>query len=159
MEQYLNKIYKNLKNINKVLNILRFFSWIFSILLIFSFFTEVKNKSIICIILIIFTFLSILLRIKEEKEKQKIIVRIVKILEKDIQFWQKQKLEYERTQRKITEKRKEKLSWLTKQIEALEDIEEKFYGIEKQDWLSKKIFLIKREIQKDQSWIEKFKNC
>ena len=27
------------------------------------------------------------------------------------------------------------------------------------NWLSKKIFLIKREIQKDQSWIEKFKNC
>lgn len=145
MEQYLNKIYKNLKNINKSLNILRFFSWIFSILLIFSFFTEVKNKSIICIILIIFTFLSILLRIKEEKEKQKIIVRIVKILEEDIQFWQKQKLEYEMTQKKITEKRKGKLSLLIKKKEN--------------NWLSKKIFLIKREIQKDQSWIEKFKNC
>lgn len=145
MEQYLNKIYKNLKNINKVLNILRFFSWIFSILLIFSFFTEVKNKSIICIILIIFTFLSILLRIKEEKEKQKIIVRIVKILEKDIQFWQKQKLEYERTQRKITKKRKEKSSLLIKKKEN--------------NWLSKKIFLIKRDIQEKKSWIEKFKNC
>ena len=71
MEQYLNKIYKNLKNINKVLNILRFFSWIFSILLIFSFFTEIKNKGIICIILIVFSTVSILLYIKEEKEKKK----------------------------------------------------------------------------------------
>lgn len=145
MEQYLNKIYKNLKNINKVLNILRFFSWIFSILLIFSFFTEIKNKGIICIILIIFTFLSILLCIKEEKEKQKIIVRIIKILEEDIEFLEEQKVEYETTQRKITEKRKEKSSLLIKKKEN--------------NWLSKKIFLIKRDIQKDKSWIEKFKNC
>ncbi len=145
MEQYLNKIYKNLKNINKSLNILRFFSWLFSLLLIFSFFTEVKNKSIICIILIVFSTVSILLRIKEEKEKQKIIVRIVKILEEDIQFWQKQKLEYEMTQKKITKKRKEKSSLLIKKKEN--------------NWLSKKIFLIKRDIQEKKSWIEKFKNC
>ena len=158
MEQYLNKIYKNLKNINKSLNILRFFSWLFSLLLIFSFFTEVKNKGIICIILIIFTFLSILLCIKEEKEKQKIIVRTIKLLKEDIEFLEKQKLEYETTQKEITEKRKKKLSWLTKQIEALEDIEEKIYGIEGSDWISRKISWIEREIQKDQSWIEKFNN-
>lgn len=158
MEKYLNKIYKNLKNINKVLNILRFFSWIFSILLIFSFFTEIKNKGIICIILIVFSTVSILLYIKEEKEKKKIIVRTIKVLEEDIQFWQEQKYEYKRTQRKITEKRKEELSWLTKQIEALEDIEEKIYGIEESDWISRKISWIEREIQKDRSWIEKFNN-
>jgi|GEM_PF-1035670 hypothetical protein len=145
MEQYLNKIYKNLKNINKSLNILRFFSWLFSLLLIFSFFTEVKNKSIICIILIVFSTVSILLRIKEEKEKQKIIVRIVKILEEDIQFWEKQKFEYIELKKEITKKRKEKSSLLIKKKEN--------------NWLSKKIFLIKRDIQEKKSWIEKFKNC
>ena len=71
---------------------------------------------------------------------------------------EKQKLEYETTQKEITEKRKKKLSWLTKQIEALEDIEKKFYGIEKQDWLSKEISLIERNIQENKSWIEKFNN-
>ena len=158
MEQYLNKTYKNLKNINKSLNILRFFSWLFSLLLIFSFFTEVKNKGIICIILIIFTFLSILLCIKEEKEKQKIIVRTIKLLKEDIEFLEKQKLEYETTQKEITEKRKKKLSWLTKQIDNLENIEEKIYRIKDPDWFARRISWIEREIQKDQSWIEKFNN-
>ena len=139
MEQYLNKIYKNLKNINKGLNILRFFSWIFSLFLIFSFFTEVKNKGIICIILIIITFVSILLCIKEEKEKKKIIVRTIKILEEDIQFLEKLKAEYIELKKEISAKRKEKLSWLKKEIDNLEDIEEKIYGIEGSDWISRKI--------------------
>ena len=94
----------------------------------------------------------------EEKEKKKIIVSTIKILEEDIQFLEKLKAEYIELKKEISAKRKEKLSWLKKEIDNLEDIEEKIYGIEGSDWISRKISEIKREIQKDRSWIKKFNN-
>lgn len=157
MEQYLEKVRWNLYCNKQEINISIRFLIILGVLAIFSFFLF-KQKWIIFVgaIIAVLTFLHILYIsiVKNKTEKQ-----VLQILERDIKFLEKLKAEYIELKKEISAKRKEKLSWLKKEIDNLEDIEEKIYGIEGSDWISRKISWIEREIQKDQSWIEKCKNC
>lgn len=156
MDKYLEKIRWNLYCNKQEINISIGFLIILGVLAIFSFFLF-KEKWIIftgaIITVLIFLHIVHISVVKNKTQK-----KILQILERDIQFWEKQKFEYIELKKEISAKRKEELSWLTKQIEALKDIEEKFYGIEKQDWISRKISWIERKIQKDKLWIEKFNN-
>ena len=142
MEQYLEKVRWNLYCNKQEINISIRFLIILGVLAIFSFFLF-KQKWIIFVgaIIAVLTFLHILYIsiVKNKTEKQ-----VLQILERDIKFLEKLKAEYIE---------------LKKEIDNLEDIEEKIYGIEGSDWISRKISWIEREIQKDQSWIEKCKNC
>lgn len=156
MDKYLEKIRWNLYCNKQEINISIRFLIILGVLAIFSFFLF-KEKWIIFAgsIIAVLIFLHILhISVVKNKTQKKIL----QILERDIQFLEKLKAEYIELKKEISAKRKEELSWLTKQIEALKDIEEKFYGIEKQDWISRKISWIERKIQKDKLWIEKFNN-
>lgn len=157
MDKYLEKIRWNLYCNKQEINISIGFLIILGVLAIFSFFLF-KEKWIIftgaIITVLIFLHIVHISVVKNKTQK-----KILQILERDIQFWEKQKFEYIELKKEISAKRKEKLSWLKKEIDNLEDIEEKIYGIEGSDWISRKISWIEREIQKDQSWIEKCKNC
>lgn len=157
MEQYLEKVRWNLYCNKQEINIFIRFLIILGVLGMLLFFLF-KQKWIIFAgaIIAVLIFLHILhISVVKNKTQKKIL----QILERDIQFLEKLKAEYIELKKEISAKRKEKLSWLKKEIDNLEDIEEKIYGIEGSDWISRKISWIEREIQKDQSWIEKCKNC
>lgn len=143
MEQYLEKVRWNLYCNKQEINISIGFLIILGVLAIFSFFLF-KEKWIIftgaIITVLIFLHIVHISVVKNKTQK-----KILQILERDIQFWEKQKFEYIELKKEITKKRKEKSSLLIKKKEN--------------NWLSKKIFLIKRDIQEKKSWIEKFKNC
>lgn len=157
MEQYLEKVRWNLYCNKQEINIFIRFLIILGVLGMLLFFLF-KQKWIIfagaIIAVLIFLHIVHISVVKNKTQK-----KILQILERDIQFLEKLKAEYIELKKEISAKRKEKLSWLKKEIDNLEDIEEKIYGIEGSDWISRKISWIEREIQKDQSWIEKCKNC
>lgn len=141
MEQYLEKVRWNLYCNKQEINISIRFLIILGVLGMLLFFLF-KQKWIIFVgaIIAVLTFLHILyISIVKNKTEKKIL----QILERDIQFWEKQKLEYIE---------------IKKEIDNLENIEEKIYGIKDPDWFDRRISWIEREIQKDQSWIEKFNN-
>lgn len=141
MEQYLEKVRWNLYCNKQEINISIRFLIILGVLAIFSFFLF-KQKWIIFVgaIIAVLIFLHIVhISVVKNKTQKKIL----QILERDIQFWEKQKLEYIE---------------IKKEIDNLENIEEKIYGIKDPDWFDRRISWIEREIQKDQSWIEKFNN-
>lgn len=141
MDKYLEKIRWNLYCNKQEINISIGFLIILGVLAIFSFFLF-KQKWIIFVgaIIAVLTFLHIVhISVVKNKTQKKIL----QILERDIQFWEKQKLEYIE---------------IKKEIDNLENIEEKIYGIKDPDWFARRISWIEREIQKDQSWIEKFNN-
>ena len=157
MEQYLEKVRWNLYCNKQEINIFIRFLIILGVLGMLLFFLF-KQKWIIfagaIIAVLIFLHIVHISVVKNKTQK-----KILQILERDIQFLEKLKAEYIELKKEISGGRKEKLSWLKKEIDNLEDIEEKIYGIEGSDWISRKISWIEREIQKDQSWIEKCKNC
>lgn len=141
MGQYLEKVRWNLYCNKQEINIFIRFLIILGVLEMLLFFLF-KQKWIIFAgaIIAVLTFLHILyISIVKNKTQKKIL----QILERDIQFWKKQKLEYIE---------------IKKEIDNLENIEEKIYGIKDPDWFARRISWIEREIQKDQSWIEKFNN-
>lgn len=157
MDKYLEKIRWNLYCNKQEINISIGFLIILGVLAIFSFFLF-KEKWIIFAgsIIAVLIFLHILhISVVKNKTQKKIL----QILERDIQFLEKLKAEYIELKKEISAKRKEKLSWLKKEIDNLEDIEEKIYGIEESDWISRKISRIEKNIQENKAWIEKFKNC
>lgn len=140
MEQYLEKIRWNLYCNKQEINISIRFLIILGVLAIFSFFLF-KQKWIIFVgaIIAVLIFLHIVhISVVKNKTQKKIL----QILERDIKFFEKQKLKYKQLQKEIAEKRKGKKSYKTKEP----------------DWLSKKISWIERNIQENKAWIEKFKN-
>lgn len=157
MEQYLEKVRWNLYCNKQEINISIRFLIILGVLGMLLFFLF-KQKWIIFVgaIIAVLIFLHILhISVVKNKTQKKIL----QILERDIQFLEKLKAEYIELKKEISAKRKEKLSWLKKEIDNLEDIEEKIYGIEESDWISRKISRIEKNIQENKAWIEKFKNC
>lgn len=141
MEQYLEKVRWNLYCNKQEINISIRFLIILGVLGMLLFFLF-KQKWIIFAeaIIAVLIFLHILhISVVKNKTQKKIL----QILERDIQFWEKQKLEYIE---------------IKKEIDNLENIEEKIYRIKDPDWFARRISWIEREIQKDQSWIEKFNN-
>jgi hypothetical protein len=141
MEQYLEKVRWNLYCNKQEINIFIRFLIILGVLGMLLFFLF-KQKWIIftgaIIAVLIFLHIVHISVVKNKTQK-----KILQILEKDIQFWEKQKLEYIE---------------IKKEIDNLENIEEKIYRIKDPDWFARRISWIEREIQKDQSWIEKFNN-
>lgn len=157
MGQYLEKVRWNLYCNKQEINIFIRFLIILGVLGMLLFFLF-KQKWIIFAeaIIAVLIFLHILhISVVKNKTQKKIL----QILERDIQFLEKLKAEYIELKKEISAKRKEKLSWLKKEIDNLEDIEEKIYGIEESDWISRKISRIEKNIQENKAWIEKFKNC
>ena len=157
MDKYLEKIRWNLYCNKQEINISIGFLIILGVLAIFSFFLFGQKWIIFAgSIIAVLIFLHILhISVVKNKTQKKIL----QILERDIQFLEKLKAEYIELKKEISAKRKEKLSWLKKEIDNLEDIEEKIYGIEESDWISRKISRIEKNIQENKAWIEKFKNC
>lgn len=157
MEKYLEKTKWNLYCNKQEISISIRFLIILGVLAIFSFFLFGQKWIIFAgSIIAVLIFLHILhISVVKNKTQKKIL----QILKRDIQFLEKLKAEYIELKKEISAKRKEKLSWLKKEIDNLEDIEEKIYGIEESDWISRKIFRIEKNIQENKAWIEKFKNC
>lgn len=141
MEQYLEKVRWNLYCNKQEINIFIRFLIILGVLGMLLFFLF-KQKWIIFAgaIIAVLIFLHILhISVVKNKTQKKIL----QILERDIQFLEKLKAEYIE---------------IKKEIDNLENIEEKIYRIKDPDWFARRISWIEREIQKDQSWIEKFNN-
>ena len=112
MEKYLEKIKWNLYCNKQEISISIRFLIILGALAIFSFFLF-KEKWIIfagaIITVLIFLHIVHISVVKNKTQK-----KILQILERDIQFWEKQKIEHIELKKEITKKRKEKLSWLKK---------------------------------------------
>jgi len=141
MGQYLEKVRWNLYCNKQEINIFIRFLIILGVLGMLLFFLF-KQKWIIFAeaIIAVLIFLHILhISVVKNKTQKKIL----QILERDIQFLEKLKAEYIE---------------IKKEIDNLENIEEKIYRIKDPDWFARRISWIEREIQKDQSWIEKFNN-
>lgn len=141
MGQYLEKVRWNLYCNKQEINIFIRFLIILGVLGMLLFFLF-KQKWIIfagaIIAVLIFLHIVHISVVKNKTQK-----KILQILERDIQFLEKLKAEYIE---------------IKKEIDNLENIEEKIYRIKDPDWFARRISWIEREIQKDQSWIEKFNN-
>ena len=135
MEKNLIKqILKQRMEQQRIIVIFEMLCLILALLLTITFFGDVPKKGVVICIVMAFVAMYGLLRWKRRKE----IAGIIRLLESDIEFWENQKREY---------------------LELQEELEEKAEKGGKElnfTWFFRKISRIEREIQDDESWIEKF---